>query len=284
MAIVVGVHGIAQQLKGAQTLADAWYPAMADGVSLAAGALDPGDLVCAAYGHLFRPEGSTRSVGVPHFRPADVTGEEAELLQALWEHAAATDTRVVDPDVDVRLATPRSVQAALRALTRSKFFAGLAERAMIFDLKQVSGYLRDDDIRAGAIAAVDDAVTADTRVIVAHSLGTVVAFEALHLHADNPRWAGVDTLVTLGSPLGIPNVILHQLRPSPVDGDAWPGLIKTWTNISDDGDVVALVKELGPLWDGRIVDVRIDNGAKVHDVAPYLTDRRTGEAIAAGLP
>jgi hypothetical protein len=54
-------------------------------------------------------------------------------------------------------------------------------------------------------------------------------------------------------------------------------------NLSDNGDVVALMKKLGPLFGSDIVDIRINNGATAHDVRPYLTARETGEAIAYGL-
>ena len=45
------------------------------------------------------------------------------------------------------------------------------------------------------------------------------------------------------------NLIFASLEPPPTDGlGAWPGPIERWTNVSDDGDVVALTKKLGPLW------------------------------------
>jgi pimeloyl-ACP methyl ester carboxylesterase len=151
-------------------------------------------------------------------------------------------------------------------------------------LKQVRLYFKDPKIRASARAAVDKAVDADARVLVAHSLGSVVACEALHQYSATPRWANIRTLVTLGSPLGIPNLIFEALDPTPNGGrGAWPGQIQRWTNVSDDGDVVALTKKLGPLFGGSLVDVRIVNGANAHDVMPYLTARETGEAIADGL-
>lgn len=285
MAAVVGVHGIAQQRKGPQVLLTEWGPAMRDGVSLAGGNLADGRLACAFYGALFRPSGTLRSAGDVHYRPADVTEDEALLLHALWEEAARIEPdRVPPPDAELRLATPSSVQAALRVLAGSRFFAGLAERVMISDLKQVRRYLREPDIREQAQAAIDGFVTEETRVLVGHSLGSVVAYEALHTYADDPRWANVTTLVTLGSPLGIPNLIFDQLRPPPDDGHgAWPPTVTHWTNVSDDGDVVALVKRLGPLFGDQLVDVRIDNGATAHDILPYLTAAETGKAVADGL-
>jgi len=72
--------------------------------------------------------------------------------------------------------------------------------------------------------------------------------------------------------------------PEPAAGrDLWPKRIAKWTNVSDDGDIVALVKKLGPLFGGALVDIRIDNGATAHDVKPYLTAAETGAAICHAL-
>lgn len=285
MPQVVGVHGIAQQFKGPEVLAVEWSPPLRDGVAQADIDLGAEALACAFYGDLFRPPGQVRAAGEHHFRPAEVTEEEGELLLLLWQEAArAEPDRVVSPDARLRAATPGSVQLALRALSRSRFFAGLAERSFIGALKQVRLYMRDPVIRAAARAAVDEVIDDDTRVLVAHSLGSVVAYEALQQYASSPRWVNVSTLVTLGSPLGIPNLIFDSLEPTPTNGrGAWPRGIKRWTNVSDDGDVVALVKKLGPLFGDELVDLRIVNGAHAHDVMPYLTAPETGRAVADGL-
>jgi hypothetical protein len=290
MTLIVGVHGIAQQNKGPLVLQSEWEPSLRDGASEAGGNIPAGALRCTSYGTLFRPSGSTRAAGIEHLRPRDVTPDEAKLLEA-WLQAArkAEPDRIPAAGAARRASTPESVQACLRLLAQSRFFAGVAEQAMIGNLKQVRRYIREPEIRKAARAAVDKAVTADTRVIVAHSLGSVVAYEALHFYADTPRWANVSHFVTLGSPLGIPNVIFDQLEPQPEKKRGiWPKRIAKWTNISDDGDVVALVKKLGPLFggvlvDSELVDIRIHNGAKAHDVKPYLTAAETGAAICHAL-
>ncbi|MBR0849409.1 hypothetical protein JQ543_16775 [Bradyrhizobium diazoefficiens] len=283
MAVVIGIHGIAQQNKGPQSLRAEWEPALRDGVAFAGGAIADGSFACAFYGCLFRPEGEVRSAAAPHFHPTDVTKDEADLLAALFGEAAR-----VEPDRvaqgDLRAATPRAVQALLRQLAQTRFFAGLADHVMIGDLKQVMRYLMEPDVRMRARQSIDSLVTPDTRVLVAHSLGTVVTYEALHAYGGSERWKNVATLITLGSPLGIPNLIFDRLQPSPVDAKGkWPPGLKRWVNISDDGDVVALTKKLGPLFGAELVDLRIHNGATAHDVRPYLTARETGEAILHGL-
>jgi hypothetical protein len=113
----------------------------------------------------------------------------------------------------------------------------------------------------------------------------VVAYEALCAH---PEWP-VRALVTLGSPLGIRNLIFDRLVPAPaarVSGGvqgAWPGGVRSWVNVADAGDVVALLKDLRPLFGERVACYLVHNGSHAHDVRPYLTAAETGAAIAAGL-
>jgi hypothetical protein len=285
MALVVGVHGIAQQNKGPETLVSEWEPALRDGVLAAGGAIPKGSLSCAFYGSLFRQKGSVRAAGEEHFQARDVTKDEAQLLEALLAEAARAEPERIPPaGATLRASTPNAIQAGLRLLAQSRFFVGIAEKAMIGDLKQVRRYIREPDIRDAAQAAVDAVVTADTRVIVGHSLGSVVAYEALHRYADTPRWANVAHFITLGSPLGIPTLIFDELSPEPAHGKGFsPKRVSQWSNISDDGDIVALIKKLGPLFDGPLTDYRIHNGATAHDVNPYLTTAETGAAIRGAL-
>ena len=179
---VVCVHGIGNHLDGEQTLLSQWRPALQDGLTRAGatGLLADTEVGMAFYGDLFRPPGQPLTVGDPHYRASDVEpGFEAELLLEWWEAAAAAESQVVGPGADTLAGTPGSVQAGLRALSHSKFFGGLALRALVFDLKQVRRYLTDPELRAAARARVTCLIGADTQVVVGHSLGSVVAYEAL---------------------------------------------------------------------------------------------------------
>lgn len=98
----------------------------------------------------------------------------------------------------------------------------------------------------------------------------------------------VQTFVTLGSPLGLPNLVFDRLQPKPrTHGDGirghWPGPVRAWTNIADKGDVVAAVEDLRPLFGDKMRQIRVHNGSHAHDMRPYLTERITGAAIVAGL-
>ncbi|MGH8900091.1 MAG: hypothetical protein ACRDYA_00015 [Egibacteraceae bacterium] len=284
---ILVVHGVGHQLGGEDTLLQVWLPGLRDGLrrtepKLAEADLPgPGDVGCAFYGDLFRASGTKAGGGLPPYDARDVEDEfERELLDAWWREAARVDPGVPDPAATTKLRTPRAVQRALNALSGSRFFAGTAERVLIFSLKQVRRYFQEPEVRMAARQRVVDAVNDDTRLVIGHSLGSVVAYEALAAH---PEWP-VEAFVSLGSPLGIRGLIFDRLEPAPRDGiGAWPGSVRSWVNIADQGDVVALEKQLGTRFGDHVVDVLVDNGARAHDVRPYLTAKETGDAVRAGL-
>ncbi|WP_406337585.1 antibiotic ABC transporter ATP-binding protein [Streptomyces sp. NBC_00649] len=294
MARVVLVHGVAQQFEGPELLSLRLGAALRDGVKLATGTLlQPEDVACAFYGNCFIEPG-TRSGGLPAWNEHDVEdGLEAELLDAWWRQAAEIDDEVEPSDEEgtrgpagyaaSRLLLSRWVRERLNALTQARFFQPVSERMLIGELKQVRRYLDEPPVWQAARAAVAAEISADTRVVVAHSLGSVVAYEAL---CENPDWPVTD-LVTVGSPLGLP-VIHRRLSPLPVEGrGAWPGGVVRWTNVADPGDIVALVGALAPRFVSGpgegVADRRITNGVRMHDFERYLTAPTTATAVAAAL-
>jgi hypothetical protein len=279
MAKIVAVHGIAQQVKGGETLATTWLPALRDGLKRAgARRVNNEEFVCAFYGDLFRKKG-TKAASVPPLTSKDVTSDtEKELLALWWKEAARVDSMVAGPDAKTRARTPKLVQRALNNLSKVRFFAGLAERALIWDLKQVVAYLTDASMHEQILSRVFAELGPDTRVVIGHSLGSIVAYEALCCYEASQ----VTTFVTLGSPLGISNVVFAKLSPKPINGKGvWPP-VKQWFNIADEGDIVALEKKLSPLF-GDVMDFSVNNGAQAHDVISYLTAVETGKAVASGL-
>jgi hypothetical protein len=284
VARVVVIHGIGKQTDGELTLHPTLFPALEQGVVRAGGTVRPEDVFFASYGQFFRPQAEVLSP-VPYYDAEDVEeGYESQLLMAWWERAASVDMQVVSPDAEVLARTPVWASRALAALSRSEFLADVSDRLLIGDLKQVHKYFTDRELRPKIRAAVDAAIADDTRVIVAHSLGSVVAYEVLCTRPGPERQA----FVTLGSPLGLSNLIFDRLDPRPrPPGDEprghWPGPVRAWTNIADQGDVVAAVEDLRPLFGPAIRQIRVHNGSHAHDMKPYLTEELTGASIVAGL-
>jgi pimeloyl-ACP methyl ester carboxylesterase len=275
MARVVMVHGIGNQYAGANTLHAAWLPAMLDGLELAGWRDFHGhDLACAFYGDVFRA-GSAKGLGPAPLTVEDLEADERALAIAWAEGAVGRGSAGA-----VKARAPLAVQHALNRLLRSKAFAGVTERVLIADLKQVSCYFRAPTIRATIIQRVRDVIDDETQVVVGHSLGSVIAYEVLAAEGG----CSAATLVTLGSPLAIRNLIFDRIQPAPTHGRGhWPSGLRAWFNVADRSDPVALEKRLDPFFAGTIEDHAIHNGAHAHDARPYLTAQETGAAIAAGL-
>ncbi|WP_175407294.1 hypothetical protein [Streptomyces sp. TRM64462] len=109
-------------------------------------------------------------------------------------------------------------------------------------------------------------------VVVAHSLGSVIAYEVLA--ARNPK---VDLFVTLGSPLGVTEVQDCLAAPP-----AMPSGTALWLNVSDARDVVALDHTLRPEYapPGRITDLLVRNaGENHHGITEYLSDPLVREPV-----
>ncbi|ANS68176.1 hypothetical protein SLINC_5952 [Streptomyces lincolnensis] len=297
MAAVVVVHGIGQQYRAAELLHEPVARALRGGVQHA-GHQAPGidRIAMAFYGDLFRREGRRGGPEYLEHDGSDLSRFEEELALRWWRAAARIDPEnVQNPDTaGARAPIPLTVKAALRALSRSRFATTMTEPALYGSLRQLRHYL-DGDMREPVLARVSGLITEDTRVVVGHSLGSVVAYEALCALPGH----GVRALITLGSPLGVRHLVFERLCPAPREGrGAWPGAGVRWTNIYDRRDVVALRERLSGLFgaDGdavadapvtddapEVLDRAVDNGWRAHDLLHYLTDRATGAAIHEGL-
>jgi hypothetical protein len=156
----------------------------------------------------------------------------------------------------------------------------LAERFVVTALMQVTRYLSDELIRALAQQRVLDLVEDNTRVIIAHSLGSVVAYESAHRLAQP-----LPLLLTLGSPLGLRTIVTDRLRPPP----SFPPRVDRWVNVADRDDVVAAEPDLRPRFAGDLPDssrfegVLVDNGSDPHSPVHYLGKIAVGRAISEAL-
>jgi len=246
MAGIVIVHGAFNELWGPNELKARWLPAVRDGLWHHGVEIEADDVSVCFYGDLFR-----------HHPGSD---EDRRLEQS---RAGVAD-----------MLSEMGGDAALAALSQA---AGEATFDRTVDL--ATAMLTETDLRGQLQARIEAEVTEDTRVLVAHSLGTVLSYSALAAHDDWP----VHTFVTLGSPLAHP-LMLNSVEPAPVDGGlgVWPGSVQRWVNVRALNDMMCetrLADKFGP----RVEEFVIDNGHRAHSPEPYLNSRPTGAAIAAGL-
>lgn len=125
-------------------------------------------------------------------------------------------------------------------------------------------------------------------VVIGHSQGSMVTYQAL---MELGAAAAVDLYVTIGSPLGLPQVTdvlqkWHGKKTLPI-----PAGVKRWVNIAQDGDIVcldqSLADEYGSAGKPKIVDERLQGmvwpPSKAHSASGYLSRRSTQETVLAAL-
>jgi hypothetical protein len=238
------------------------------------------------------------------FLPTDTQGEEAPaspaaealaeaLAAALLAHAVVSDDprlavaaanalRQADPDRDGVQglgAHARGVVAVLdgNAWLTARIF-GVLQKARR-DLLQVTRYLTEDDLRDAVQARVAALLDDDTQLVIGHSLGSVVAWEACQALGQP-----LPMLVTLGSPLGLDTVVRPRLRPQP---PTWPPPVHRWINVAHPDDVVAVDPDLGRLFpapNGLTIESHTPRSKHEHHAAAgYLDEQATGRAVADAL-
>ncbi|UTT59013.1 hypothetical protein [Cellulosimicrobium cellulans] len=158
----------------------------------------------------------------------------------------------------------------LSALDR--YVPGLSSGVVVLLARDVWAYLHDDVVRRTIDDALAAAIPTDgPAVVVAHSLGSVVAYSVLREHPDAARW-DVPLLLTLGSPLAIRAIrdVLAARAPLRV-----PAPVRRWVAARDRRDALAL-HGLGPEAfpldppTPAIEDLVVANAAPGHHAAAVL--------------
>ncbi|WP_147472703.1 alpha/beta hydrolase family protein [Streptomyces triticirhizae] len=250
MTRALGIHGVrnyragdADPEAGATRLRAAWAAALGPDSGL--------DLRTAYYADLLRGQ-----------RQGDQLDEAEAEFVTRWAAAWGVDTSAVQGR-----ATGWLRWVCGQVAQRAGAAPAVVERAVRLFFPEVTRYF-------GAPArerVLDRVVRAlerhRPRIVIAHSLGSVVAYEALH-RLPEPR---VDLFLTLGSPLALPAAIFDRLQPPPVAGlGARPPGVARWVNVADVGDFVAVPRgrlarvfagvesvddiSVAPLWPHNVLD------------------------------
>lgn len=308
MAEIVLIHGIAQEQAGKATLESQWIPALADGVRAAGhdGLADrvwpagrPGsvDIQMAYYGEFFRREGAMGE----NDAFIDLSKEEQELAVALaaeWlGHAAERDNpdqrtakrqlAHLDPEHPPQGPKEEATRVIINGVAKLNWFAptgmAFAQRFVNKSLMQVTRYLSDPELHERIQERVLDLIGPDTKVIIGHSLGSVIAYEVAANHLKDP----LQLLLTIGSPLGLRTIIYDRITPQPPQ---YPALVHKWVSIADRNDLVAAIPDLTTLFGrnkppGAILESAwtVDNGSSPHRGEYYLGKAQAGLPIVAAL-
>jgi hypothetical protein len=308
VAVIVLVHGIAQEQSGADALEGKWLPALAGGVRTAGfpiiadrlwrdrAAPNGIDTRMAFYGDLFlRP-------GQQGLYPGPLSDTEvalAEQLAEVWlERAAERASQPQEKIIAVRelaakqggmrtaQGTGEVVRISLKGVAKLRFFApygmAFAETFVSRSLAQLTRYLTDESIRRAAQDRVKSLIGPETKVVIGHSLGSIVAYEVVQ-QLNEP----LPLFLTIGSPLGLDTIVYPRLRPQP---PGFPVRVQRWVNIADRDDFISAEPNLTNLFKTGIPHgaafeggYTVDNGAQPHRADFYLSKAETGRPIGSAL-
>lgn len=225
--------------------------------------------------------------------------------------AAGVERLLANPEPSA--ADTAEIDALARRLSRLLRFAGdalpllgrlVARRALRLTLTEVHRYFADHDglgsaIRGDLARELAQAAERGERVLlVAHSLGSVIAYETLWELTQVQSSARVDLFVTLGSPLAS-RFIRRRLAGARLKGaERYPGNVRRWVNFSAKGDDTALHPRLRPFF-GPMLELgllesledhtglynhyRSEIGLNVHDAYGYLAHPLVASVIGDWL-
>ncbi|MEU2200377.1 hypothetical protein [Isoptericola sp. NPDC019482] len=168
------------------------------------------------------------------------------------------------------------VEALVGALALvDRYVPGVSAAVLLTLTRDVYAYLHDDAVRrvidAGLADALTGATSGEPAVVVAHSLGSVVAYSVLAGRASGPE---VPLLLTPGSPLGIRAVREVLAARAPL---VFPAGVGRWVSPRDPRDLLALhdlTPDVFPLPAGSpgIEARRVTNRAPGFHAAAYPLD------------
>lgn len=127
---------------------------------------------------------------------------------------------------------------------------------------------------------------ADRLVVVAHSMGTMIAYDVLRRCPGCPP---VDTLITLGSPLGITEVQEKLVAEGAKGVDFPAATLRRWVNVYDPLDPVCgldprFANDYAAVDGRRVEDIRESNWGKWrHTITHYLAGTQMRAALAQAI-
>jgi pimeloyl-ACP methyl ester carboxylesterase len=179
-----------------------------------------------------------------------------------------------DPELREVVATAGSILGAITALVDDSGAAGQL-RALSAD----AAFLTDPRKRCAAEQRLGDALDrarGEGRpvILVAHSLGAVVAYDYLSSRTDT---AIVDRFVTIGSLVGSPDLRRLLIGADGSDSLARPTSVKSWVNIRNENDWFA-----APITVGKdVLASAPTDEPDPHEMVGYLRGVATNAEVAA---
>ncbi|MFF0551219.1 serine peptidase [Streptomyces sp. NPDC004311] len=275
---ILGIHGIGNLRVDEDPETVAGHMSALWEKHLAAGGTPDADVHVAYYADLLQEHGHQGEDG----RLEELSDSEETILMDMF---SLLKTPTAAPGIAQGWLT-YLLRDQLQDIVASKACApGLMEWFLVRFAKEVHRYLEPGPARLAVRNRVREALTAHRPdVVIAHSLGSVIAYEALHEYED----LEVPLLITLGSPLALPKAVFHRLTPGPELGRGRrPDAVRRWANLADPGDLVALpIRGISARFDGVESDRHCSahQTYRFHHVEEYLKTPEVAALMAAPQP
>jgi len=281
---LIFVHGRRQGDRSSQTIRESWSSALRSGLERAGLAADrmPSAFVPFYGARLdeLTEAGTDRSRYDVVFRGRAEDEEFAafsrEVLDRIAQNANLSTEDVQreyrQPVVDRGVLNLEWTQAVVRAV--SGRVPWLTEQTISTFVNDVWAYLSRLNVRRIVDGIVSSEIPTEPCVVVAHSLGSVVAYNVLSANTN----LDVRLFLTAGSPLGV-NAIRDRVH-HPLDV---PGCVDKWINVADEADVVALHSRLDRnSFAAGIENLSdVDNRGEPHSIERYLEDPEVAKRVFA---
>lgn len=249
---VIFIHGRSQQGKDPATLKQEWMRCLNGGLAKSDPTLPP----ISAEQVRFPFYGDTLDRMAKGFTGGDVPdvilrGDpnlNSDAKRFMFEVLTDVQQHERIPDAEISALTGIEVtergplnwpwmRAILQKLDRNGRMSAVAIALATYDVFQ---YLTNGTIRRRIDDGVIEAFTPGSNsIVVAHSLGTVVAYTLLMREGESRNWK-VPELITVGSPLAVNAIRDRAPGIGEVGGNRTPPCVGSWFNAMDPHDAVAL--------------------------------------------
>lgn len=288
---LVLIHGRAQEGKKTEAIVEQWLGGLKESFQTAGLAFPSfGDIRLPYYGDMLaeltydRPA-TTANVAHRGLEPDEAFDPfVAEFVKQMARRDGLSEQEVVDVLVAEGLTTAErgpKEWAWVHMLARhlEARHPWLRDRVLQRIVADVKAYIDRPDVRDAVHGIVEPAIGNQPCIVIAHSLGTVVAYWVLaKLLRDT---ACVPLFITAGSPLGLQS-IKTGIVPPPRN---FPEGVEKWINLTDKRDIVALTETLDEqTFLANIENITdLHNGDDPHSIARYLADARVAKAIHSAM-
>ncbi len=251
--LIIGIHGLSNKPEK-DLLAKWWELAILEGLKVNNNLKD----VSVNFKSVYWADVTYKDEG-----PQDPVAEE----DAYREAAPGALQLYRDGWLDyIRAKATGAVADAIDTMKETFGLSAAAELVLKNKLPDLHRYYTEPAIRNELRSRLEKAITANKGkriMVVAHSMGSIIAYDVLRAIGREDLSHAVEHFVTIGSPLGLPHVKYKILQES--DLVRTPSIVKRWTNLADRRDPVAADIYLKDDYEANSSDVRVKDDLIMND-------------------